>query len=538
MKVFYLAFADSHHFDLIKYNQEHLGWEPSFIVPDIAQKDIYRNEYPNAVIQDWFDANNAKIPHEISGNFYNTVDEDLLKDMLDCESVFYRMCDRRDFDGYSFNTIERKRHYYKLLNIWNYILKSMKPDLILFTDSPHTLWDYVAYKLALKYNIPTLMHGTMYPPGRCPLMHNIEKPEEFLVNKKYQELLGSSSETLKLSKDLEEYYESKRSSDKGFSPKYMDKILNKSKHNIFQKIFGTSLKIVSKLFIHNIKIFNYAWQYTYDRSFYVNKFRFYHSIVGLPLSEVEEFSRFPFFKKLFLVKSIKRKNQRRLLKLKSEYGSLTTKQSELYNEKFIYFPMHYQPERTTIPDAGLLNDQFMLVDLIARYLPEDWAVYVKEHPAQFDSSMPAFNTRSKYDYLQMLENKNVKLVPTSVSSFELIEKSRAVATLTGTVGLEAVIQEKPALIGGYPWFTPCEGMLEFRNEDQCRLAMKKIVEQNYKPEPIKVKTYLKALEETTRIAFHMSYFYNDYAKDYTVDYKGNIKALSQELETGYKFYTH
>jgi hypothetical protein len=47
----------------------------------------------------------------------------------------------------------------------------------------------------------------------------------------------------------------------------------------------------------------------------------------------------------------------------------------------------------------------------------------------------------------------VVLVSPSVSSRELIKKTLAVITVTGTAGWEAIVNDKPCVYFGYPWYS-------------------------------------------------------------------------------------
>ena len=50
------------------------------------------------------------------------------------------------------------------------------------------------------------------------------------------------------------------------------------------------------------------------------------------------------------------------------------------NKKFIYFPLHFEPERTLLISGTYYTDQISVIKNIAKSIPIDFTLYVKEHP--------------------------------------------------------------------------------------------------------------------------------------------------------------
>lgn len=65
------------------------------------------------------------------------------------------------------------------------------------------------------------------------------------------------------------------------------------------------------------------------------------------------------------------------------------------NEKYVYFPLHLQPEMTTSTLGKEYNDQILAIERVARIIPEDWYIYVKENPLQTNAY------RDKYFYKRL-----------------------------------------------------------------------------------------------------------------------------------------
>jgi capsule polysaccharide modification protein KpsS len=113
------------------------------------------------------------------------------------------------------------------------------------------------------------------------------------------------------------------------------------------------------------------------------------------------------------------------------------------NENFLYFPLSIEPERNLEVLTPFFPDQFELVSKIAKSLPVDYKLYVKEHPV----------SKTKYwhpikFYKSLIELPNVRLLHPSVKSEEIISKCSLVATYVGTSGIEATFYEKPVIVFG------------------------------------------------------------------------------------------
>jgi len=112
-----------------------------------------------------------------------------------------------------------------------------------------------------------------------------------------------------------------------------------------------------------------------------------------------------------------------------------------HNEKIIFLGLHDEPERTTLIAAPFFTNQLEIIRRVAKSIPIDYLLYVKEHPA-----LELRGWRKISYYKQILNLHNVRLVHPSVSSRELIKKSDLIITIAGTLGLEAVFFRKPSLI--------------------------------------------------------------------------------------------
>ena len=106
-------------------------------------------------------------------------------------------------------------------------------------------------------------------------------------------------------------------------------------------------------------------------------------------------------------------------------------------DKYYYYSLHLEPEATiTYLSDQLFSNQINLIKNIAAQLPVGVYLYVKDHPH-------AFGYRNYYDYLQLQNVPNIKLLERSIPGKLVISGSLGVFTINGTAGFEAVMLKKP-----------------------------------------------------------------------------------------------
>jgi len=148
--------------------------------------------------------------------------------------------------------------------------------------------------------------------------------------------------------------------------------------------------------------------------------------------------------------------RRQVLRRSYERMALESAEISSFGDGVITVFLHTQPERTTTPEGGRFSQQWLIVQLLASRLPHGWTILVREHPMTFHGSPRLVRDSAFYRALQAFDN--VHLASTAISPYELIERSDAVATVTGTVGFEAATKGCRVLCFGNAAYLGCEGV--------------------------------------------------------------------------------
>lgn len=347
----------------------------------------------------------------------NYLDKDILTNFSFFEMIGLKMMDRLDVFG-SFSYNERVDFYRYLLNYWINYIKKNDIELVISPITPHRVFDYCLFVAAkiLKVKFLSFKWTTKYD-----LLLPVSDIFDFNLLK--------DEKTSDLDLDIIEMCNKYRLDyDKSIPLDIIDQNKN-IKNSIFNKFLNnfSSFKKVKHLF-KDSKSYLKEKNVSYIDSNYKN----------------------------YQIKYLNYKGRRFKENLKNEYLKYSTK-PDLDKIKYIYFPLHYQPEETTVPSGGVFYDQILCLKMLCDTLPDDYRILVKEHSTQFHHNFEGERGRSKNFYKHLLNLKNVIIVDLSINSFKLIDKSICVATITGTVGIEAIARSKNVLVFGNAWYKYCEG---------------------------------------------------------------------------------
>ena len=121
------------------------------------------------------------------------------------------------------------------------------------------------------------------------------------------------------------------------------------------------------------------------------------------------------------------------------------------DERFFIYPLHYEPEASTAVRAFYFSDQLALIRLIAKVLPLGIKLVVKEHGGNQGYRKPEF-------YKELAYMPNVIMLPSRYDVGSLLKRCHGVITLTGRMGWEAIVNQKPVICLGKAYWSSLESV--------------------------------------------------------------------------------
>ncbi|KFM20116.1 Capsule polysaccharide biosynthesis protein [Marine Group I thaumarchaeote SCGC AAA799-P11] len=152
---------------------------------------------------------------------------------------------------------------------------------------------------------------------------------------------------------------------------------------------------------------------------------------------------------------------------------------KIANEKFVYFPLSVEPERTLSISAPFYTNQLEIINNIARSLPVDYKLYIKEHMA-----MKYRHWRPISFYKKIMNLPNVTLIHPSLSNKELLYNCSMVCTITGTAGLEAAYYGKPSIIFGHTSYDSLPSVHRIKNLEDLPTLIRNCLDEKVNPSDV------------------------------------------------------
>ncbi|WP_110655823.1 hypothetical protein [Salinicola halimionae] len=403
---------------LIKYNVQPVMW----MGYSGGKTKLARNDYPNCEFYDYWRFNKGAsflFEDEIK---IGRIPRYKRAEFLELKEKVIKMMDRQDDHG-AFRYQEREALFYSLFSFFYSKVIQKKLDFIISAHSPH-------------------LPATMAFYGACQIagIETLHFRESAVVPLSYLSR-GFGSEWLKTSQTgvekkrckelLNSYIDSFGEGNYAdIEPDYM-KAQKKSNEIFLQENVSIERRVSQEL-----------WE-SVDASKVPDKKISYRVTAADFLSETP---------------SVSIDNFRDGLEYKAALREL---QHDLYNNalvsglpegRYVYFPLHYEPEKTSNPDGGAYYNIYDALLYLRSYVPPDINIIVKEHYTQLSKKYRGVFGRSHYFYRYIQSLANVYLVPDNVDPVKLIKNAELTCSQTGTSCLEAACLGKKSLMLGSNWF--------------------------------------------------------------------------------------
>jgi hypothetical protein len=453
VKAIFAQAEQIHWVDVAARLRDRYGWEICLFVGGKKQSKRAAALHPDTVFQtkdlarcgqwsDFFD----QIPA-------SPLDEDLLSALSYHESIFMKMLDRNDFDG-SLTYRKRIASYHSQVMHWKGVLEHFNPDVVVYRIAPHTGYDYILYALCRVMGIPTVMFERTSLPGRVYPVASFEDGSEAIREAFANELEKKNGPDTPLAPETEAHLDKLSKTFQKAMPYHLKYKLKHYKNSGEVGGVPSILTHFAGGIVDAVRQNKFNREHLYER---------YHETAG-------------------------RLKRRKLL---GHYNRLAKPVDT--NLPYIFVALQCEPERQTCPTAGMFGHQYLMIDMLSKLIPPDWMLYVKEHVSQFKDYQAAERSKTFDFYDRIASRPNVRIVPLSCTSFELIDRARASATVSGTVGWESVVRGKPALLFGHSWYSDCRGVFVTRTAEACRKAIEKI-QSGHQVDREELVSFLKAVE--------------------------------------------
>jgi hypothetical protein len=468
-RVIYMVSSLPEWIDVAKKLKKNNGWEPVYWLTSSQTEKRVKEEFPNVIYHHVYDALRGVYPDKFLDVKF-PLDKEIIYAFLKHEKVVLKMMDRQDpYQSITYH--ERKRLYYNQLIYWLFTLKKLSIDVLITEVSPHFLSNYICYAVCKYLKIQTVMFEDTKISGLIFLRMSIgDVPTIRIV----PEDVNHASNSKKKSELIKSYIRNVSGEYRDAIPWYLkkEKERDKLERNKFKKLI--KLFYINKWPSYLNKIFSLR---KVNRNNYFKRSKYL--IEDSPMTNFE-------------LRRLNSKSKKKIEQLKKIYESMC--QTVSLDKKYLYFPLHYQPEQTSSPEGDIYVDQWLVINMISCLLPKGWKLYIKEHPSQFMFCLSGYMGRTIDFYKDINKFKNVKMVDDKINPFKLIDNAKAVVTLTGTSGLEAILRGTPALVFGYAWYRNYPGVFYTTTTSECADALKKI-DDGFKVNSKEVESHLLDLEK-------------------------------------------
>ncbi len=438
---------------------------PRYFHSNNESSGFIEKKFPDAINHNYYDSIKGIFPDGDDSLDKFDIDIDLINSLSHSEHISLSMMDRNDSYTDSFKYRDRLEFYYNQVSYWSMIIKKFKIKYVFFEEEPHQATDYILYKVCEKLNIETIIFvRTISNFGILP-MKKFENGCIKLKNIYNDNLIKYKNKELNLGPFLEKYFKKFKSNYQNILEEHLwdqldsyKKLIDRknSKISNYSFFINNGMRFFDSLFLKRIKLFNSKYFISDQKE--KNK-----SLIDSKMS----YSTYLFYKIKTTIKKIGNRNF---------YNKISNYNLDL-NQKYIVCALQYQPEKSTCPLGSRYSNQFLMIKKLRNFFPKNIKIFVKEHPSQFIFDYTRYGEihRDKKFYNKIMKLGNIEIVPVNFDVFSLIDKSIAVASVTGTICWEGVNRGKPAICFGDSWMKNCEGIFTVKNDNDLKEVSKKII---------------------------------------------------------------
>ena len=374
------------------------------------------------------------------------------------KGLFYQTLDR--VSNFEYSTVEKNLFFKNHVNFWINFFIENKVKFLLFAEVPHLTWDFSLYLVAKKMNIKIIIIKKSSLLNINYLCSDINPNIKNIIN-------------LKNKINLEEryynsdfgfnFYKKKISSKKKGKYDFLNKnilIIIQSLYNLLYHLFSDIPK-QSKTLSHN----SYSFSTFASKKKGINRLNYTAYVFNCFLRKITNriYNNFQNKKIIFNKK-----------------------------KKYIFFPLHFQPERTTLPEGWRYSDQLSAIKILSKSLPLNWQIIVKEHPRQLSFDLRNYHYRDLNFYRKLKSIPRVIYLSSDANYDEILKKCDVTATITGSVCTEGIFLNKPSVIFGQTWLMNVKKIIHlYKNVNELKKFLNNCIKISSQTFNLEIQNFFK-----------------------------------------------
>lgn len=430
MRYFYLPGGHRVWADVATQLSDELDWSPGIWSAPVAASDvreILTRRFPDAAVLEKH-PRNYMLPGEYSLRDAKALDEFFAsRTFYENQEALLAELDRHtDFRLWSGDGRETSLRLVAL-KLFNLFEKHSIKALVA-AETPHLLMPHLALLIAEHQGLPILFfHPVPYCPTLIP-MTGVGKP--YLGNRQEWSL---ARESVDFQTEILSYLVSELDNlEAGSGASYMAKRNKNSQTSPIAFLFAGMAEALKSLVLAPLKI---------------------RSILDFQARQISR--QILFWRRASLLFSARR--------TPDEYGSWRGQTASLF--------LHYEPERNSSPEGRPFHSAVRALSVARATLPDRFLLQVKDHPSQYKERLWGFKRRSELFFKLAKALRATKLLDSNLSGISVIRDSDLVATVNGNVGVEAVLNGKPVLSLGSPWWHGMPGTVSLAEFEPANLPI-------------------------------------------------------------------
>lgn len=401
----------------------------------------------------WFFHDNLKISNNVDISFLEKFEKeyeiDLWKLIIN-ERIFYRF-----FNFHRFSRSEILSILEQSIKLYLKIFDEVKPDFFI-AEAPVLHHSELIYQIMLKKNVKCLLLSIPKLSGKSLISEKIHQVD-------YVKSLAEIPSKNRTLDELQNYIQTNRTDT---SVNQYWKTMNKSKIVTLKALLDFILSDNDDIKSH----------YTY---FGRTKLRVLFST---------------------MITTLQKKYRQNFMKrnLRNEFD---------FSSPYVYFPMFVDMDRNSLIGAPFSTNQIEIIRTVAKSLPIEYKLYVKEHPGQVGREW-----RPTSQYKEISEIPNVYLFHPSLSGEEFIKNSSLVISIAGASPFEATFHNKPSIVFGDVIYSLIPSVFKVQQIEQLPELIRKSLCSNVDVSDL--DKFVELLERNTndfnQFSFEMKYLHEFY----------------------------